>query len=78
MSELFLDRAGRRWSPATMPGFHAGRPPTAVGMLEAERQFCMITGFSDLAKPAVWSSGNSPVPSPTPVASQQAAIVATA
>jgi hypothetical protein len=25
MSELMLDRAGRRRSPATMPGFHAGR-----------------------------------------------------
>ena len=27
MSELLLDRAGRRRSPATMPGFHAGRAP---------------------------------------------------
>jgi hypothetical protein len=27
MSELLLDRAGRRRSPATMPGFHADRPP---------------------------------------------------
>ena len=27
MRELLLDRAGRRRSPATMPGFHAGRPP---------------------------------------------------
>ncbi len=27
MSELLLDRAGRRRSPATMPGFHAGRSP---------------------------------------------------
>jgi hypothetical protein len=28
MSELLLlDRAGRRRSPATMPGFHTGRPP---------------------------------------------------
>jgi integrase len=27
MSQLPLDRAGRRRSPATMPGFHAGRPP---------------------------------------------------
>jgi integrase len=26
MSELLLDRAGRRRSPVTMPGFHAGRP----------------------------------------------------
>src|SRR5918995_2989233 len=27
MSELLLDRAGRRRSRATMPGFHGGRPP---------------------------------------------------
>jgi site-specific recombinase XerD len=31
MSEL-LDRAGRRRSPATMPGFHAGRPPRNMGL----------------------------------------------
>jgi site-specific recombinase XerD len=32
MSELLLDRAGRRRSPATMPGFHAGRPPRNTGL----------------------------------------------
>jgi site-specific recombinase XerD len=32
MSELLLDRAGRRRSPATMPGFHASRPPRNKGM----------------------------------------------
>src|SRR5512134_1360777 len=32
MSELLLDRAGRRPSPATMPGFHAGRPPHNKGL----------------------------------------------
>jgi hypothetical protein len=32
MSELLLDRAGRRRSPATMPGFHAGRPPLNKGL----------------------------------------------
>ena len=32
MSELLLDRAGRRRSPATMPGFHAGRPPRNKGL----------------------------------------------
>jgi len=32
MSELLLDRAGRRRSPATMPGFDAGRPPRNKGM----------------------------------------------
>jgi hypothetical protein len=31
MSELLLDRAGRRRSPATMPGFHAGRAPDNKG-----------------------------------------------
>jgi integrase len=31
MSGLLLDRAGRRRSPATMPGFHAGRPPRNKG-----------------------------------------------
>ena len=31
MSELLLDRAGRRRSPATMPGFHAGRSPHNKG-----------------------------------------------
>jgi hypothetical protein len=28
-----LDSAGRRRSPATLPGFHAGRPPRNKGML---------------------------------------------
>jgi site-specific recombinase XerD len=32
MSELLLDRAGRRRSPATMPGFGAGRPPHNKGV----------------------------------------------
>jgi hypothetical protein len=32
MSESLLDRAGRRRSPATMPGFHAGRPPRNKGL----------------------------------------------
>src|SRR4051794_3581195 len=32
MSELLLDAAGRRRSAATMPGFHAGRPPRNKGM----------------------------------------------
>ncbi len=32
MAELQLDRAGRRRSPATMPGFHAGRPPRNKGL----------------------------------------------
>jgi integrase/recombinase XerD len=31
MSQLLLDAAGRRRSPATMPGFHAGRPPRNKG-----------------------------------------------
>jgi site-specific recombinase XerD len=32
MSELLLDRAGRRRSPATMPAFHAGRAPGNKGL----------------------------------------------
>jgi integrase len=32
MSELSLDRAGRRRSPATMPGLHAGRPRRNKGL----------------------------------------------
>jgi hypothetical protein len=32
MSEVLLDRAGRRRSPATMPGFHAGRSPRSKGL----------------------------------------------
>jgi hypothetical protein len=32
MSELLLDAAGRRRSPATLPKFHAGRPPRNKGM----------------------------------------------
>ena len=32
MTELRLDRAGRRRSPATMPGFLAGRPPRNKGL----------------------------------------------
>src|SRR5215204_657334 len=32
MSELLLDRAGRRRSPATLPGFHAGQAPGDRGL----------------------------------------------
>jgi site-specific recombinase XerD len=32
MSEQLFDCAGRRRSPATMPGFHAGRPPRNKGL----------------------------------------------
>jgi hypothetical protein len=32
MSELPLDAAGRRRSPATLPQFHAGRTPRNKGM----------------------------------------------
>jgi integrase len=31
MGEVLLHAAGRRRSPATMPGFHAGRPPRNKG-----------------------------------------------
>jgi hypothetical protein len=29
---VLLDAAGRRRSPVTMPGYHAGRPPGNKGM----------------------------------------------
>jgi integrase len=32
VSEQLLDRAGRRRSPVTRPGFHAGRPPANKGL----------------------------------------------
>jgi integrase len=32
MSELLLDRAGRRRSPATLPGFHTGHAPGTRGL----------------------------------------------
>jgi integrase len=32
MSELLLDRAGRRRSPATLPGFHTGHAPGNRGL----------------------------------------------
>ena len=32
MSELLLDRAGRRRSPATLPGFHSGHAPGNKGL----------------------------------------------
>jgi len=32
MSEPLLDAAGRRRSPATLPQFHAGRPPRNKGI----------------------------------------------
>ena len=32
MSELLLDRAGRRRSSATLPGFHAGHAPGNKGL----------------------------------------------
>jgi integrase len=37
MSEMRLDRAARRRSPATMPGFHAGRPPRNTGLRDPVR-----------------------------------------
>jgi hypothetical protein len=32
MPERLLNAAGRRRSPTTLPGFHAGRPPRNKGM----------------------------------------------
>jgi len=51
---------------------------TAAGMLEAERQFGMIIGFSDLARLAVAVERELTRLQPNRVASQQVAIVASA
>jgi hypothetical protein len=51
---------------------------TAAGMLEAERQFRRIIGYSDLAKLAVTVERELTRPQPNPVTSREAAIVATA
>jgi hypothetical protein len=32
MEAVLLDAAGRRRSPATMPGYHQGRPPRNKGL----------------------------------------------
>jgi hypothetical protein len=32
MLDVLVDAAGRRRSPATTPGFHAGRPPRNKGL----------------------------------------------
>ena len=48
-----LDSAGRRRSPATLPGFHAGRPPHNKGMLypadppTVEEIVCVMRHASD-------------------------------
>ena len=46
MSELLLDAAGRRRSPATLPEFHAGRPPRNRGIV------AVGTGLRLWARPA--------------------------
>jgi integrase len=63
-----LDAAGRRRSPATMPGYHAGRPPRNKGQLypadppttarlelPLEPLFCVIDGPT---RGRPWSSAN--------------------
>jgi putative transposase len=51
---------------------------TAAGMLEAERRFRVIVGFSDLARLAVTVERELTRALPNRVASQEAAIVASA
>jgi hypothetical protein len=54
------------------------RTATVAGMLEAERQFRRIIGYSDLAKLAVTVERELTPPQPNPVTTEEAAIVATA
>ena len=46
MSEPMLDAAGRRRSPATLPEFHAGRPPRnpprSAGLVEEQHRRCTL------------------------------------
>ena len=57
MSELLLDRAGRRRSPATMPGFHAGHAVEmareGVPLIVVQRQL----GHSNLGITSVYIQG---------------------
>jgi len=62
----------KRWHSGEM-----GLRWTAAGMLEAERQFRRIIGYSDLARLAVTVERLTP-PQPSPVTTEEAAIVATA
>jgi putative transposase len=62
----------KRWHNGEM-----GLRWTAAGMLEAERQFRRIIGYSDLAKLAVTVERELTPPQPSPVTTEEAAIVAT-
>jgi hypothetical protein len=62
MSELLLDRAGRRRSPATMPGFHAGHAPGNKGLRypadppKVEEIVAVMRTAGDRARsPAAWT-----------------------
>ena len=63
----------KHWSSGEM-----GLRWTAAGMLEAERQFHRVIGYSDLAKLAVTVERELTPPQPNPVTTEEAAIVATA
>jgi hypothetical protein len=55
MSELLLDRDGRRRSPATIPGFHAGHASCNKGLRSPEAHWT-----SSKAEPSVTASSTSP------------------
>jgi len=58
-----LDSAGRRRSPATLPGFHAGRAPRNKGMLypadppTVEEIVCVMRNVSDEARSVPGTAG---------------------
>ena len=53
MPELLLDRAGRRRSPATLPGFHAGRAPGNKGLVAVGTALRFVGSGGPRADPSV-------------------------
>jgi hypothetical protein len=52
-----LDSAGRRRSPATMPGYHAGRPPRNRGMRYPVYWRCLWSRTGDVRMGVAFVSG---------------------
>jgi hypothetical protein len=63
MSEVLLDRAGRRRSPATLPGFHAGQALVGTALANTKRIQRPATGcgYGHLPVGSVPGSAQTPV-----------------